>query len=445
MITRARATLLLGGLLTLLAPRLAWAAEGAHAEPFARVALHLAIILVAAKLGGEVATRLGQPAVLGELVVGALLGNLGFLGFHGLDAMKKDAALDALAQLGVLILLFEVGLDSTVREMMRVGLSSLLVAVLGVAAPFALGWAVGAVLVPEGGPYLHAFLGAALTATSVGITARVLQDLGRSQSPEARVILGAAVIDDVLGLVILAVVSGVVGAAGRGGALSGLAVTGVVVKAAAFLIGSLALGMWLSPRVLRVASRLQTRGVLLAAGLAFCFGLSWLAAVLGLAPIVGAFSAGLVLEDVHYRDFVDRGEHGLAELVQPIGGFLVPIFFVVMGLRTDLSAFADPAILGLAAALTVAAIAGKQVCAAGVLGGDVDRLSVGIGMVPRGEVGLIFANIGLTLTISGHPLLSPSLYSALVIVVVVTTTLTPPALRWSLARAGRSVAAKTGS
>jgi Na+:H+ antiporter len=319
---------------------------------------------------------------------------------------------------------------------MQVGLSSLLVAAHGVAAPFGLGWLVGALIVPSAGPYVHAFLGAALTATSVGITARVLQDLGRSQTAEARIILGAAVIDDVLGLVILAVVSGVIAAAAQGGTVSAGAVAVILGKAAVFLLGSLGLGIALSPRLFRFASRLQTRGVLLALGLAFCFFLSWLAAVVGLAPIVGAFAAGLVLEDVHYRDFVGRGEHGLEELVKPISGFLVPVFFVLMGMRTDLRAFADLSILGLAAALIVAAIVGKQVCAAGVLGRGLDRLSIGLGMIPRGEVGLIFANIGLTLTVNGAPVLRPSTYSAIVIVVIVTTLVTPPALRWSLGRRG---------
>lgn len=434
MIARARAAALLAVLLALLGPALACAAEGGPVDPIARVVLHLAVILVAAKLGGEVAMRLGQPSVLGELVVGVVLGNLGLLGYPALDAMKDDAALDVLARLGVVILLFQVGLESTVRQMLQVGLSSLLVAVLGVAAPFGLGWLVGMALVPQGGPYLHAFLGATLTATSVGITARVLQDLGRSRSPEARIILGAAVIDDVLGLVILAVVSGVIAAAARGGAVSGLEVLAIVGKAAAFLVGSLALGVVLSPRLFHLASRLQTRGALLATGLVLCFFLSWLAAAVGLAPIVGAFAAGLVLEDVHYRDFVDRGEHALGELVEPIAGFLVPIFFVVMGMRTELRAFADPSILGLAGALTLAAVAGKQACALGVLGRGLDRLSVGIGMIPRGEVGLIFANIGLGLQLSGRPVLSPALYSAIVIVVVATTLVTPPALRWSLGR-----------
>jgi Kef-type K+ transport system membrane component KefB len=419
--------------LAALAPALASGA-GPHLDPVASVVLHLALILVAAKLGGEVATRAGQPAVLGELLAGVVLGNVGLLGPGGLEALKTDPTLDMLSRLGVLLLLFEVGLESTVREMLRVGPSALLVAVLGVAAPFALGWGVGRLLVPGAGPYVHAFLGAALSATSVGITARVLQDLGRSQTPEARIILGAAVIDDVLGLVILAVVGGVIAAAGQGGTLSGWSVGVIMGKATLFLAGSLALGVVLSPRVFRLGARLRTRGVLLTMGLAFCFFLSWLAGAIGLAPIVGAFAAGLILEDVHYQEFVDRGEHGLEELVKPIGAFLVPVFFVLMGMRTDLRAFGDPAVLGLAGALTLAAILGKQVCAAGVLGRGLDRLTVGIGMVPRGEVGLIFANVGLSLQLDGRPLLAPSMYSAVVIVVIVTTLVTPPALRWSLGR-----------
>ena len=416
-----------------LAPALASAADP-HVDPVASVVLHLALILVVAKLGGEVATRAGQPAVLGELLAGVVLGNVGLLGPGGLEAMKTDPALDMLSRLGVLLLLFEVGLESTVRQMLRVGPSALLVAVLGVAAPFALGWGVGLLLVPGAGSYVHAFLGAALSATSVGITARVLQDLGRSQTPEARIILGAAVIDDVLGLVILAVVSGVIAAAGHGGTLPAWSVGVIVGKATAFLAGSLAIGVVLSPRVFRLGAQLRTRGVLLTMGLAFCFFLSWLAGAIGLAPIVGAFAAGLILEDVHYQGFVDRGEHGLEELVKPIGAFLVPVFFVLMGMRTDLRSFGDPSVLGLAAALTLAAILGKQLCAAGVLGRGLDRLTVGIGMVPRGEVGLIFANVGLALQLDGRPLLTPAMYAAVVIVVIVTTLVTPPALRWSLGR-----------
>ena len=416
-------------------PSVLCASEGsAHSDPSASVVFYLAIILLAAKAGGDVAIRIGQPAVLGELMVGIVLGNLTLAGYSGLEAIKTDVFVDMLARIGVLILLFEVGLESTVAQMMKVGISSFLVATLGVVVPFALGWGVGAWLLPEMSVYAHAFLGATLCATSVGITARVLKDLDRSQSNEARVILGAAVIDDVMGLVILAVVTGVIAAANRGGDISYGEVGSILGKAVAFLIGSLILGVYLSPKLFHIASKLKARGVLLALGLAFCFTLSWLANFIGLAPIVGAFAAGLILEDLHYRDFVSRGEHSLEELIHPISSFLVPIFFVLMGMRTDLRAFAQPGILTLATVLTVTAIIGKQACALGVLGKGIDRLSVGIGMIPRGEVGLIFANIGLSLMIGTVPVISQSVFSAVVIMVVVTTMVTPPMLKWSFNR-----------
>jgi Kef-type K+ transport system membrane component KefB len=410
---------------------------GEHSDPGGLVVLSLAIMLLAAKLGGHFASRIGQPAVLGELVAGVILGNLSLLGFSGLDYLRDDAAVDIISRIGVILLLFGVGLESTVGQMRKVGLSSLLVATWGVIGSLAFGWGVGAVLLPDHSVYVHVFLGATLTATSVGITARVLQDLGRSQTSEARVILGAAVIDDVQGLVILAVLSGIISAANQGGALSYAAVGFIVLKAAAFLIGSLGLGVYFSPRLFSLASRLQTQGVLLALGLSFCFVLAWLASYIGLAPIVGAYAAGLILEDLHYRDFLHRGEHTLEELIHPISSFLVPIFFVLMGLRTNLDAFASPGVLGLASVLCVTAILGKLVCSLGVLGSGTDRLSVGIGMIPRGEVGLIFANIGLTLTIAGERIVDPSVYAAVVVMVIVTTVITPPLLQWSLQRGQR--------
>jgi Kef-type K+ transport system membrane component KefB len=402
------------------------ATEG-HADPVAPVLMALALILAAARIGGDLAARAGQPAVLGELVAGIVLGNLDLVGWGGLDAIQDNAALDGLARLGVIVLLFEVGLESTVRDMLRVGLPSLAVAVLGVAAPFALGWGAGALLLPERSVYVHAFLGATLTATSVGITARVLKDLGRSDSREARVILGAAVIDDVLGLVILAVVAGVIGAADSGAGLSSAAIGLILLKAAGFLFGALALGTILSPRLFRLASCLRGRGLLLSTALVFCFGLSYLAALIGLAAIVGAYAAGLVLERVHYRDLVDREEHELEELIRPIASFLVPVFFVSMGMRVGLEPFGRPELLGLAGALTVAAIAGKLACSLGAFGGELDRLTVGLGMIPRGEVGLIFANIGLGLTVAGAPIVDASLYSAVVVVGGGTPQLKPPA------------------
>jgi Kef-type K+ transport system membrane component KefB len=425
-------------LLVALAPAAALASQGAeHGDPVASVVLALTVILVVAKLGGELAVRLGQSAVLGELVVGVLLGNLRMVGYSGLDHLWADPAIDMLARLGVLVLLFEVGLESTVGQMLKVGLPSLLVASLGVITPFALGWGVGAWLLPGHGVYVHAFLGATLCATSVGISARVLKDLGRLQTPEARIILGAAVLDDVMGLVVLAVVTGMIGAAEQGASFSVASVVVIVLKATAFLVVSLFLGVRLSPRVFHLASKLHARGVLLALGLALCFLFSWLANVVGLASIVGAFAAGLILEDVHYRDFVDRGEHPLEDLIQPISAFLAPIFFVLMGLRTDLRSFALPATLGLAGALVLAAVLGKQACSLGVWGRGVDRLTVGLGMIPRGEVGLIFANIGVGLTLGGQPILDRGTFSAVVVMVIVTTLVTPIALKFSLERAAR--------
>jgi Kef-type K+ transport system membrane component KefB len=405
-----------------------------HDDPVGPVVLALALILAAAKLSGHLAASLGQPAVLGELVAGVVLGNLDLAGIGWFTAIETDTTVDILARLGVVILLFEVGLESTVRDMMRVGKVSLLVAILGVAAPFALGWMVGAWVLPDRSVYVHVFLGATLTATSVGITARVLRDLRRSQSAEARVILGAAVIDDVLGLVILAVVSGIIAAADRGVALSYSDIGMVLFKAIAFLFGALALGVTLSPTIFGLASRLSGRGVLLATALVFCFSLAYLASIIGLAPIVGAYAAGLILEDVHYRDFVTRGERQLEELVHPISTLLVPVFFVIMGMRVDLTAFVQVDVVGLATLLTVAAIVGKQLCSLGALGQRLDRLSIGIGMIPRGEVGLIFANIGLGLTIAGERIIDEEIFSAVVMMVIVTTMVTPPALKWSLSR-----------
>jgi Kef-type K+ transport system membrane component KefB len=427
-----------------LIPVLAASLPAETGSGIAHVVLALAAILAGAKIGGDLAVRMHQPAVLGELVVGVLLGNLDLAGVTWFRALTGDASVAMLAQIGVLILLFEVGLESTVRDMLKVGAVATLVAVLGVVTPFALGWGVGALVLPNHSPYAHAFLGATLTATSVGITARVLKDLGKTKLTEARIILGAAVIDDVLGLVILAVVAGVIDAANQGGSLS-LAATGIVVlKAAIFLVGALGLGVALSPRLFDLAARLRGRGVLLATALVLCFVLAYLASAIGLAPIVGAYAAGLILEDIHWREFTRRGEQQLADLVQPIASFLVPVFFVLMGMRVQLQAFGHQGVLFLALLLTLAAIVGKQACALGALGRGMDRLSVGIGMIPRGEVGLIFASIGLGLTLHGERIVDEGVYSAVVIMVIVTTLVTPPALKWSLERGARRAAARRG-
>jgi Kef-type K+ transport system membrane component KefB len=408
------------------------------ADPVGPVVLSLAVVLAAAKLGGHLASLFKQPAVLGELFAGMALGSLHLFGFTALEGLKTDAAVDLLARLGVLVLLFEVGLEATVGQMLKVGGSALLVAVLGVIAPFALGWGVSALLLAGHSVYVHAFVGAALSATSVGITARVLEDLKAAQRTEARIILGAAVIDDVLGLIVLAVVTGVIAAVDRGTTFSVLEVASISLKAISFLFGAIVLGVMFSRRLFTLASRLHGTGVLLATGLAFCFLLSWAAGAMGLAPIVGAFAAGLVLEETHFRDFDSRGEHGLEKLIHPISQFLVPVFFVQMGLRTDVRVFADPGVLLLAAALTAVAIVGKLACSGGVLERRLDRLSIGIGMIPRGEVGLIFAGIGLSLTVKGERIIDERLYAAIVVMVMVTTLVTPPALTWSLKRSARA-------
>jgi len=408
-----------------------------HTSPALPVLLGVIIILTAAKLGGALFERLHQPAVLGELIFGVLLGNLALLGYTGLEFLGENQGIAILAEVGVILLLFDVGLESNLDEMKSVGASSLVVAVLGVVAPFFLGWGVSAWMIPDEELLVHVFIGATLCATSVGITARVLADLGKLQKRESKIILGAAVIDDVLGLVILAVVAGVITAAATGGSLSSLAILWIVAKAILFLGGAIVIGGWVSPRLFRLASKLRIQGTLLVVSLIFCFGLAYLANLIGLATIVGAFAAGLILDELHYRDFLDAGEHSIEELIHPLYVFLVPIFFVLMGIRVDLSTFGQVSVLGFAAMLSVAAVVGKMICAAGVVEKGLDRISVAVGMVPRGEVGLIFASIGASLVLHGHPVISGEVYSAVVIMVIVTTLVTPPALKWTLARGER--------
>jgi len=408
------------------------------------VLIGIAVMLVVAKLCGELFERLRQPAVLGELVAGILLGNFVILGFTRAETLKTDATVAALAEFGVIILLFEVGLESELREMIEVGWSSLLVAILGVVAPFFLGWAVSAFFLPDEPTLVHIFIGATLCATSVGITARVFKDLGKLNTREARIILGAAVIDDVLGLLILAIVAGAIRAAGTGAALSLFDVGVIALKSVAFLVGSIAVGHFMMPRMLRGAGRLETRGVLLTLAISFCLVLAWAAAKVGLAPIVGAFAAGLILDEVHYKPTGGRKERDLHDLLQPVSTVLVPIFFVLMGLKVDLRLFTRVDILGSAIALTLAAIIGKQICALGVVERGINRLAVGLGMIPRGEVGLIFAGIGATLMLPSStgerlPVVSSAIFGAVVIMVIITTLITPFALKWSL---GRGVAKK---
>jgi Kef-type K+ transport system membrane component KefB len=306
--------------------------------------------------------------------------------------------------------------------------------VVGVVVPTALGIGVSALFHPSELFYVHLFVGTVLCATSVGITARVLKDLAALDRKESKIILGAAVIDDVLGLLTLATVTAMIGAANSGTSVNIYGLAAIIGKALAFLLVSVAAGLWISPRVFHVASRLRIGGLLMALALAFCFLLSYLAHRVGLAPIVGAFTAGLVLEDVHYRDLASREKADLHHLLQPIAALLLPVFFVLMGIGVDVRIFGSPAGIGFAAALTVAAVLGKQVCSLVPRKGALDRILVGVGMIPRGEVGLIFAGIGATLVIGGHPVISHQVFSAAVIMVMLTTLVTPPLLKWRLQR-----------
>jgi Kef-type K+ transport system membrane component KefB len=420
--------------LALLLATPAHAATGSDGGHLLSVLEALVLIIVFGKLGGALFARFRQATVLGELLAGVLLGNLGLMGFHALDGLKGLPGLDLLAQIGVLFLLFTVGLQSDLGKMIAVGRSSFAVAALGVVAPGLLGWITARTFLPGHDELVYWFVGATLSATSVGITARVLGDLKRTTGGEGRIILGAAVIDDVLGLIVLAVVSGIIRAADAGEAFRWSSLVRIVAQSIGFLALALVLGRWLSRRAFALAARLPGESMLLPLALAFCFGLAALAGRAGLAPIVGAFAAGLVLDEVHFGTLRERDHRrrGLEELLEPISSFLVPVFFVLMGMRVDLAVFARTDVLGFSVALTLAAVVGKQLCALGVFERGVDRIAVGLGMIPRGEVGLIFAGIGATLLIRGERVVDDAVYSAVVVMVVLTTLMTPPLLTWKL-------------
>ena len=407
---------------------------GGNGDATSSLLLALVVLLPSAKLAGMAAERLGQPAVMGELLAGMLLGNLGLVGLYGLDYLKTDAAVEILASLGVILLLFEVGLDSSLADLMKVGLSSLLVAVVGVVLPFGLGWLVGALMLPDHSFYVHAFIGATLCATSVGITARVLQDIHKIRSREAKIILGAAVIDDILGLVVLAIITGMIQGASSGLELSAGSIVWLIAKVAIFLAGSLLVGVLLVPRFFRQAAKAKMKGMLFSLSLAFCFLLSYLATLIDLASIVGAFAAGLILERVPFEEYLDEDELSPEAMLHPLSAFLVPLFFMQMGLKIDLNSLFRPEVLGLALALTIVAIIGKQACGFGALERGLNRLSIGIGMVPRGEVGLIFAGVGLTLSVGGERIIDKAVFAAILTMVMITTVMTPPLLQWAFSR-----------
>jgi len=410
------------------------------AHSFVVLLFELSLILTAAKLGGLVARRIRLPVVLGELGAGVILGNLALLGIGFFKGIQHDPSLATLAELGVILLMFEVGVETTVPDLMRVGPSALLVALVGVIAPFFVGFGTVRLFFPDFSLWADIFLGATLCATSVGISARVLKDLGKIQSSEGRTILGAAVVDDVLGLIILAVVVALIGSSAASDVAVAQSVTErvlvIVSKAFGFLIVGTVLGVLFSKRLYRWAAGLEMRGMLLTLSLTLCFAFAFLAHRFELAPIVGAFSAGLILEPEHSRIFLKQESQSLEDLLIPLSTLFVPIFFLHMGMQVDLAALFSVKAIVMGLVLSAAAVAGKMACAAGVIPGknSIDRWTVALGMVPRGEVGLIFAGLGAGLKVAGKPLLDPTLYAAIIVMVFVTTAMTPPLLTRRLSR-----------
>ena len=419
-------------LLLVISPTLLFASSGGGADQVPMVLLGLVVLFLGAKIGGVLATKYSLPIVLGELLMGILLGNLMLLGIPGFEFIKESDIFLIFAEIGVILLLFEVGLESSMNEMLKVGPVALLVAVIGVVVPFALGCGVSWFFMPDKSPYIHAFIGATLCATSVGITARVLKDLGKLQLKESKIILGAAVIDDVLGLIILAVIQGVIISADTGGgAISPLEIFQIAFKAVAFLVVALLLGGKISPFIFKLGARSKITGSLISVSLSFCFMLAYLSHLVGLAPIVGAFAAGLLVDGHGYAKFYGQ-EETIETLIFPISKFFVPIFFVHMGMGVNLAAFSSYSVILLGLTLSFVAILGKQACALGIFGKKNQGLSkilIGIGMIPRGEVGLIFAGIGAKLMLDGSPVIDDNLYAAIIMMVLLTTLVTPPLLK----------------
>jgi Kef-type K+ transport system membrane component KefB len=371
----------------------------------------LVAILAAAKLCGALAQWIGQPAVLGELCAGVLLGGsvLGLVDPH-------TDVLHVFSELGVVILLFAIGLETDLKKLLSVGGASSVVAIAGVVLPFAFGFGICLALGLSNLPAVVA--GATLTATSVGITARVLSDLNRLQEPESQIVLGAAVIDDVVGLVILAVVAGVT----RGEAVSAWGIVSTTLMAFGFLLATLLVGRLIVPSIIRGLSRVDLPGTPTILALLLAFGLAWLASYAGSATIIGAFAAGLLIRETTEAHEIERG-------IASLGHFFVPIFFVAVGAAVDLTVFnpvhsQNHRTLLVGGALIIAAILGKFLAGYAAFWIRADKRVIGVGMIPRGEVGLIFAQMGLT---SGA--FDAAMFSAVTMMVMVTTFMAPPLLK----------------
>lgn len=382
-----------------------------HSIP--QLLLVLAALLVTAKLLGALAQTAGQPAVLGELVAGVLLGGSVFA---LLDPAQP--VIHALSELGLIVLLFEIGLHTDLRSMAKVAGTATTVGLVGVVVPFALGYvAVSSIL--GLGNVAALVCAAALTATSIGISARVLADLGQLKTKEGQVVLGAAVLDDIIGLIVLSVVTSIV----VGGSWTVAGVIRTTVIAVGFIVVALTAGRFLARPVFSSIETIRAPGTLAVLALAFAFLLSSLAATSGSAMILGAFAAGIILNGTAERAEIERA-------ATTIGHLLVPIFFASVGAAVELSAFRESSTLAVAGLLIAVGIFGKFVAGYAPWWFRGNKRLIGVAMIPRGEVGLIFAQMGLATRA-----ISPSLFSALALMVLVTTFLAPPVL----ARVGAKV------
>lgn len=414
-----------------------------EAHHLALLFLAIAGILVAAKIL-HLIEKIKQPPVVGELIAGIVLGNLALIGLPFFHDFQTNEIITFLAELGVIILLFQIGLESNVGQLLKVGPTALMVAIIGAVVPFVLGtYVAGPLLLPGQSLPTYLFLGASLAATSVGITARIFKDLGRMKTQAAQIVLGAAVIDDILGLVLLAVISSLA----IEGSVTPLAIGFIVLKSFLFLFLSIVIGQLIAPFISKAFAMIHT-GVGTKFTLAISFGLTFaaIAELIGLEPIIGAFAAGLVLDPVHFRSFREphliedikeklttssaatqnklasvlrhHADRNVEEIIEPLALFFVPIFFVVTGMSVNIANLLQPSTIILAVTITIIAILGKIVAGLPVKGSD--RLTVGLAMVPRGEVGLIFAAIG-----QGLGVISPQIFSVIVLTVLLTTIIGP--------------------
>ncbi|GAC1467025.1 MAG: cation:proton antiporter [Isosphaeraceae bacterium] len=366
----------------------------------------LVVILGLSRLMGALAQSIGQPTILGELIAGVALGS----SVLGLVDPRSDV-IHLLAELGVVILLFEIGLETDLRRLLAHGASSSAVAIVGVILPFVLGYLACVLLGLD--RLVSVVVGASLTATSVGITSRVLSDLGRLREPESQIILGAAVLDDVIGLVILTVVAGV--ARGQEVTVGGVAITTGL--AFGFLLVTLLVGAFVVPPLIRLASKVNLPGNVTILALMLAFGLAWLAHQAGSAIIIGAFAAGLLLARTPQVHEIETG-------VTALGHFFVPFFFVSVGAAVDLRVLGDRQTLTIGGVLVVVAVTGKFLAGFAPWWFRGKKSVIGVGMIPRGEVGLIFAHMGL-----GAGIFDNRLFGAVTLMVMVTTFLAPPLLK----------------